>query len=953
MKATMKKALAVVLTMVMLLGVLPIVTVTTSAQVSASPITNPHRKTNLSGSADRWIKNDTYWDTEGTIQSTPLTFEAVIKHPNQARYGGQLLGSYVDDSTPHISFGIGDTGRPVVRIIDEELKAHQFMFYGNGYPYYSSTYSAHMTFTIDPEAKTVTYYENGEFVETKQGSWGTLPTDLKYRVGGDFREGNTNNFKAAINHIAIWDEPRTAEQVVADYNECATAWNSIVWDDDDTMIAAWDLTKQGENACRDRTGNGNDLIYHQGEGVRPDTFGSSVIEQPLTGTPETVEAWLYLPQCYDTRGGTFIGNYGVSGASAYFSFEIQNSGRPRCFINNGDGTSSTVTFETLDMRVSDWFHVAFVHDTTVTLEGETNPGVMHCYINGELKSTLACPIEFSDAILEQYCMFGGDRQGNGMTQRYNGYIKELRVYNDARTADEVASDYAGNVDVADENIVLYYDLRETPDYTSFEDLTGNGHDVTYNQVWYDEVLPVEEYAYSIAVVGDTQTITYSNPDKLMDLYQWIIDNKESQNIQYVIGLGDITEKGVDSWHKNYDPEKAAEEWSAAVAAITQMDGILPYSLIRGEGHDGVEYFNQYFGAEEGYTSQIDGWYEEGRIENVYHTFTVGDIDYMVLCLDFGAKDPVLEWANEVVAAHPAHRVIVTTHGYLEKDGSLLETGEAYCPSSSYYDTENNDGDDIWNEFVRKHPNIQMVMCGHMTCDSVVVSKQTGDYGNEVTQILIDPQNGLDTSSTPRGMVAMLYFSEDGEDVQVRYYSTLTGAYRPNSEFTTTVGSTVAPSYDNLGDDYLIVQDQENDLYSVVENDYFRFLGGSLRYSDVTDGYANIRFGYQFESTFDLENSNWAWNYGVAGDGLPNYKVGSVKTSTNVSSLVITDVPQAYYATDLEVQLTFDVTLLGHTYTAIDRVRTRSVLGVAQAIVKNYSELTEAREYAQSIIDACS
>ena len=815
-----------------------------------------------------------------------------------------------------------------------------------------------MAFTIDPANGVVKYYQNGVLYGVVTGSVPTVAEIAKVasmrtmRVGGDYRTGNTEFWTGAMHYVAIYNRTFKTAEIKARY-EAGT------WLMDDSLIAAWDLSAQGETTCLDRSGNGHMLVYHQGEGVRLDTFGSYKIEQPLTGLPETVEAWIYLPACYNTRGGTLIGNYG-SGDNSYYAFEIQNNGHPRLFYTGQNGEGGKHIFDQVDVRTGDWVHVAFVHSSA------TNE--MLCYINGALAQTVSQTeityesngtttyntptYAYNPNLNTQYSMFGGDRQGNGQTQRFNGYIKEMRVYSDVRTAAEIASDYAGTIDYTDDNIVLHYDLRNTPEFTDFEDLTGNGHDVTYTQVWYKEVLPVEDYAYSIAVVGDTQTVTVKNADKLKNIYQWILDNQKSKKIQYVIGLGDITEKGEDWGHKNNDTEAETvvgdKEWAAALEAISMMDGKIPYSLVRGAGHDGVERFNEWFGTHEGYTSQIDGYYKEGRIENTYHTFQIGNVDYMILCLDFGAKDDVLEWANEVVAAHPAHRVIVTTHAYLEPDGTLLETGEDYCPSESFYDPTNNDGDDIWNKFVRKHANICMVMSGHMTCDSVVTSTQIGDHGNVVRQILIDPQ-GLDTTSSPRGMVAMLYFSADGTQVDVQYYSTITNTYRPSSEFTVSYGATEAADYDTLSEDYLVVQDQKSGLYSVVKNDYFAFLGGALRYTDSAAGNANLRFGYLFDSDFTLEN--WEWDYGVKGTGLASNKQGTNKNASNRTNLVITGIPAAYFSDGIEARLSFELTIDGVTYTAIDRVRERSVLGVATSIVKSPNESDAAKAYAQAIVDA--
>ncbi len=308
--------------------------------------------------------------------------------------------------------------------------------------------------------------------------------------------------------------------------------------------------------------------------------------------------------------------------------------------------------------------------------------------------------------------------------------------------------------------------------------------------WYDESEAYTgEYAYSIAVVGDTQTLACQGAKEtpnaytksLPELYQWIVDNAESKKMQYVIGLGDITENGEDWGHKNNDTEEKTavgdREWAYAKEAISKMNGVIPYTLVRGSGHDGYTRFNEWFADYTPYTENIAGYYTEGEVGSVYHTFEVCNTKYLILCLDFGAQDPVLEWANEVVSSHADHKVIVTTHGYLKADGSLLATGDDYCPSQSYYDKNNNDGDDIWEKLVSKHANITMVLCGHMTCDDVVIDQVVGDNGNAVTHMLIDPQ-GIDKEIPGGyGMVTMLYFSEDGEDVAVEYYSTQTGKYR--------------------------------------------------------------------------------------------------------------------------------------------------------------------------------
>ena len=115
------------------------------------------------------------------------------------------------------------------------------------------------------------------------------------------------------------------------------------------------------------------------------------------------------------------------------------------------------------------------------------------------------------------------------------------------------------------------------------------------------------------------------------------------------------------------------------------------------------------------------------------------------------------------------------------------------------------------------------------------------------------------------------------------------------------------------------------------------------------GYANLRFGYQFDKDLVLEN--WKWDYGVEGANLSSSKTGANKTPANRTNLVITSIPAAYFTDRIEARLSFDVTIDGVKYTAIDRVRTRSVLGIAESIVASPNESDAAKAYAQIIVDA--
>ena len=70
--------------------------------------------------------------------------------------------------------------------------------------------------------------------------------------------------------------------------------------------------------------------------------------------------------------------------------------------------------------------------------------------------------------------------------------------------------------------------------------------------WIDDEKINLDYAYSFAIVGDTQVLCQKYPDKMVAIYDLILENKDQRKITQVIGLGDITE-GI--WDVSNTPEE--------------------------------------------------------------------------------------------------------------------------------------------------------------------------------------------------------------------------------------------------------------------------------------------------------------------------------------------------------------------------------------------------------------
>jgi hypothetical protein len=283
-----------------------------------------------------------------------------------------------------------------------------------------------------------------------------------------------------------------------------------------------------------------------------------------------------------------------------------------------------------------------------------------------------------------------------------------------------------------------------------------------------------DFDYSFAIIGDQQCmVQYAREmgsDKYFKLiYDYIINNADSKNIAHVFNLGDIVQTTYEYEPTSSAADKAKMDKEAELAykQIARLDGVVDYSLIRGN-HDGPAFYEEYFGLNStytGYASHIDDYYINST--NSVHYFSAGELDYMVITLDFGAGDPVIAWANEIIAAHPNHNVIIVTHAYMHRTGELLANDNlcARKPDGTndpLYNTQMgataNNGDDMWNKLIKKHANIVLVLSGHVGTDDILCRQLKGENGNIVAkkaEKLAKKYNCEITTSADMDMSAMM------------------------------------------------------------------------------------------------------------------------------------------------------------------------------------------------------
>ena len=605
--------------------------------------------------------------------------------------------------------------------------------------------------------------------------------------------------------------------------------------------------------------------------------------------PLTFSAWVYLDYEVYNQRGVIIGNYpGAECYTGYVNFEMYNHGVPRLVIgdwnfDSGELETHAFQFTKAVVPYEDWTNI------TCVVDPETE--AVHCYINGKLKQSITEDFVIPHVTVKDYpYMLGGDQRmgataSNGLY--FKGELGNVSVYSDARTADEVARDYQNGADLTNADLICAYDVDASDKGKDIADLSGNGYNMLYNKVWLTEAemearrSDTSNRAYAFAVISDTQYSTEFNLGTLEPIYDWIVANKESKNIQYVMGVGDITNTDTNIAGS---ADNGPYEWQAAYNAISKLNGVVPYSLVRGnhdvyssEAGNGVvslkgQGFIEYFGGDDDFYAQqfknpqgYEAGYYEGELANYkgivetdsvansWRTLELDGDKWLLINIDWGAHDSVLAWAGEVIEAHPTHRVIITTHCYLASNGDHADSRLDGAVINSYLQKGFNNGDGVWEKLTSRYTNIEMVICGHQAAKTIVVKQDLGVYNNTVTQILVDGQT-LDRYWGGLGLVALLYVSKDGKSVDIEYYSTVKGKYFGSvSQRTvdlTAEGTAPSTAWDSGSSFAPVGSGTEADPYLITCAENLRWMAKACAY--VKDGKVNPFEGKYFKQTCDID-----------------------------------------------------------------------------------------------------
>jgi len=246
--------------------------------------------------------------------------------------------------------------------------------------------------------------------------------------------------------------------------------------------------------------------------------------------------------------------------------------------------------------------------------------------------------------------------------------------------------------------------------------------------------------FTIVVLPDTQFYSEAFPDVWKAQIDWILAHREDERIAFVLHEGDIV---------NFDFD---EQWAVASESLHALDGKVPYVLAPGnhdltwkEGRLGrdADRFNQHFPAADlAALPWPTGSFPPGRMENHYQVLDAPGVRWLVLALEYGPRDAVVAWADEVLGRYPDLPAIVVTHAYLSDiRGRYNRTDQQpFWPCLDRMDLGGcNDGQDLWDKLISHHDNVVFVFSGHVLHPGVGRLTSEHPSGRHTHQMLANYQ----------------------------------------------------------------------------------------------------------------------------------------------------------------------------------------------------------------------
>lgn len=594
-----------------------------------------------------------------------------------------------------------------------------------------------------------------------------------------------------------------------------------------------------------------------------------------------------------------------------FSFEITTNGNPKLIWRVSRTEKVVFLVKNVDVRTGSYVNVTFVRDVEnaklicyINGTAVATKNVSASQIADLTFVNLPVMVGNDYRNDEVLCY--------GYHPDFAGYIADVSVYSFALTAEEVASNMSGvraenllgAIDFASGEANEYYDEVNSNATDAYVWKEINGISDLELGDYSMAILGDTQMMLSMAKDANGNDLYNQNYDKTSNVFyknvSWLAENKDALNLKFVMHVGDLTDnlnysvyntKGTVEMAyglENMDVLSAAGiPWSLArgnhdggyeSARLAVYDGgsynsegvweqqDFSYSLYSANGASGTatEAKTHYGYNAENYGLNSDritsliasgainefGASDNNLMHNTYYKFTVGEVKWMVLTIDLEPSTADIEWAKGIIEKNTDHKVIITTHAYLNSNGKLLN--ELMGDSSKH-----NNGQYIWDNLASKYANIAMVVCGHVSAENIVQTKLIGENGNEVLNVTVDESAHEYIGNKQYGPFVILGFSNNGKTVAFNFYSASQNKlFRSVNQFTVELNDVVTTESEDDDETPTWPSDAENIVVMPNIRPFSVLSSGQLSTTtEQTGASATLQFtnasGTQFRSLWQV------------------------------------------------------------------------------------------------------
>jgi len=341
----------------------------------------------------------------------------------------------------------------------------------------------------------ITFYINGVLDNTTvtSGSIDSYPT-VSTRIGAVGSGFSTYYFNGLIDEVRIYNRALSETEIRYHYNRGGP-------------VAEWKFDEGSGSTVYDSTNNNNDGTLYgamatstaDGSGWKTGKYGSALA---FDGTNDyvnaggnvpnnitnqlTAEAWVYrisIPQ------STFIAGQ-VSPTLVDYDWGLYHSTNFIFYLTNSVGTAASMTGTTV-INNGQWYHLVGTYDGAY----------LRLYVNGIAEGTPA--IQTGNVRDSGYNFLMGD----WFNRYFNGLIDDVRIYNYARTPDQIKQDYNAGLAVSfgpsavqcdddpgacmTQGLIGYWGLEEGSGATTY-DGSGNSNNgtLTNSPKWTSGIKPL-------------------------------------------------------------------------------------------------------------------------------------------------------------------------------------------------------------------------------------------------------------------------------------------------------------------------------------------------------------------------------------------------------------------------------------------------------------------------------